>query len=131
MGDGSPIRQCYYRVPFDKRKCLEAEVSYRLENGIAEPSFSSWASPCVLVPKSDNTPLFCSDFCKVNNATKPDAYLLLRMDDCIDHVGSAKSVSKFDLLKGYWQVPLTERAREVAAFITLLVCVTLLPRFSD
>ena len=24
----------------------------------------------------------------------------------------------FDLLKGYWQIPLTERAREVSAFIT-------------
>ena len=33
-------------------------------------------------------------------------------------VGSAKFVSKFDLLKGYWQIPLTERAREVSAFIT-------------
>ena len=37
---------------------------------------------------------------------------------CVDQVGSAKFVSKFDLLKGYWQVPLTERAREVSAFIT-------------
>lgn len=27
-------------------------------------------------------------------------------------------MSKFDLLKGYWQVPLTKRAQEIAAFIT-------------
>jgi len=27
-------------------------------------------------------------------------------------------VSKFDLLKGYWQVPLTHRAREISAFVT-------------
>ena len=40
------------------------------------------------------------------------------MDDCIDQVGSAKFVSKFDLLKGYWQVPLTRRAQEISAFIT-------------
>lgn len=40
------------------------------------------------------------------------------MDDCIDQVGSAKFVSKFDLLKGYWQVPLSQRAREIAAFVT-------------
>jgi hypothetical protein len=33
--------------------------------------------------------------------------------------GAAKFVSKFDLLKGYWQVPLTPRAREISAFITL------------
>ena len=31
---------------------------------------------------------------------------------------SQKYVSKFDLLKGYWQVPLTERAKEISAFVT-------------
>ena len=36
----------------------------------------------------------------------------------IDEVGAAKFVTKLDLLKGYWQVLLTERAREVSAFIT-------------
>ncbi len=25
---------------------------------------------------------------------------------------------KFDLLKGYWQVPLTSRAKELSAFVT-------------
>lgn len=39
------------------------------------------------------------------------------MEDCIDQVGAAKFVSKFDLLKGYWQVPLSARAREISAFI--------------
>ena len=36
----------------------------------------------------------------------------------MDQVGSACYVSKFDLLKGYWQVPLSKRAREIASFIT-------------
>lgn len=40
------------------------------------------------------------------------------MDDCVDRVGAATFVSKFDLLKGYWQVPLTQRARELSAFVT-------------
>lgn len=70
------------------------------------------------MPKSDNTPRFCSDFRKINDVTKPDCFPLPRMEDCIDQVGSAKFVSKFDLLKGYWQVPLLKRAGEIAAFIT-------------
>ena len=28
------------------------------------------------------------------------------------------SVTKFDLLKGFWQAPLTERAKEISAFAT-------------
>ena len=39
-------------------------------------------------------------------------------DDCIDKIGNAKFVSKFNLLKGYWQVPLTDRAKEISAFCT-------------
>ena len=41
-----------------------------------------------------------------------------RIADCIDQIGNAKSVSKFDMLKGYWQVPLTQRAHEISAFAT-------------
>lgn len=33
-------------------------------------------------------------------------------------MGSAAFVTKLDLLKGYWQVPLTQRAREISAFVT-------------
>ena len=40
------------------------------------------------------------------------------MDDCVDKIGNAKYVSKFDLLKGFWQIPLSEHAKEVSAFVT-------------
>lgn len=54
----------------------------------------------------------------MNSVTKTDSYPIPRIDDCIDKIGNAKFVSKFDLLKGYWQVPLTERANEISAFVT-------------
>lgn len=41
-----------------------------------------------------------------------------RMDDCIDQVGSAKFIRKFDILREYCQVPLPERAGEISAFMT-------------
>lgn len=82
------------------------------------PSSSSWASPSLLVGKSDGSPQFCNDYHNVNKATKADSYHLPQMEGCTDLVGSAKFVSKFDLLKGYWQVPLTARAQEISAFVT-------------
>lgn len=118
VGGAQPVRQRFYRVNPGKHKYLEAEIQYMLDHDIAEPSSSSWASPCLLVPKSDNTPRFYNDFCKVKTITKPDPFPLPRMEDCVDQVGHAKYVSKFDLLKGYWQVPLTKRAHEISAFIT-------------
>ncbi|KAL2076463.1 hypothetical protein ACEWY4_027927 [Coilia grayii] len=118
VDDVPPIRQRFYRVAPEKEKFLEAEVRYLLENGLAKPSYSSWASPCLLVAKPDNTFRFCTDYRKVNRVTKPDSFPLPRMEDCVDRVGSAQFVSKFDLLKGYYQVPLTPRAQEISAFIT-------------
>lgn len=39
------------------------------------------------------------------------------MEDCVDNLGTVQFVSKLDLLEGYWQVPLTERASEISAFV--------------
>lgn len=118
VGDSRPIKQHAYRANPLKRLQLQKEVQFMVENNIAEPSFSPWSSPCILVPKSDNTNRFCTDFRKVNAVTKPDSFPLPRMDDCVDRIGSARFVSKIDLLKGYWQIPLTERAKEISAFVT-------------
>ncbi len=117
VGNASPIKQRYYRVSPEKRKLMEAEIKYMLENEIAIPSNSDWASPCLLVAKSDGSVRFCTDFRKLNSVTKPDCFPLPRVDDCIDQVGSAKFVTKLDLLRGYWQVPLSQRAQEISSFV--------------
>ena len=89
-----------------------------LQNGIIEPNKRQWSSLCVLVPKSDGTYRFCTDFRKINSVTKTDSYPI---PNCIDKIGYSKYVSKFDLLKGYWKVPLTEKAKEVPAFVPAFV----------
>ncbi len=96
---------------------MEAEIQYMLEKEIAIPSSSDWSSPCLLVAKSDGSVRFCTDFRKLNSVTKPDCFPLPRVDDCVDQVGSAKFVTKLDLLRGYWQVPLSQRAQEMSPFV--------------
>ncbi len=81
-------------------------MKYLVENGLAVPSSSAWSSPCLLVPKPDGSHRFCTDYRKVNAITKPDSFPLPLMEDCVDNVGSARFVTKLDLLKGYWQVSL-------------------------
>jgi hypothetical protein len=118
VGDARPVKQHSYRMNPVKLGHLRKEVDYMLENDIIEPSHSEWSSPCLLVPKPDGSFRFCTDFRKVNALSRSDSYPIPRIDDCIDKVGSAKYVTKFDLLKGYWQVPLTDRAKDVSAFVT-------------
>ena len=118
VGDSAPIKQHPYRVSPMKRELLDKEVQYMLKNDIIEESKSNWSSPCILVPKHDGRFRFCTDFRKVNDKTKSDSFPIARIADCIDQIGNAKFVSTFDMLKGYWQVPLTQRSREISAFVT-------------
>ncbi len=74
VGNYIPIKQHPYRVNPAKRATMISEVDYLLTNGLAVPSQSPWSSPCLLVPKSDNTFCFCTDYRKVNGVTKPDSF---------------------------------------------------------
>ena len=95
--DAAPCRQHPYRMNPLKLQHLQSEIEYMLQNDIIEPSSSDWSSPCILVPKPDGSYRFCTDFRKLNAVTKTDSYPIPRIDDCIDKIGPAKFVSKFDL----------------------------------
>ena len=88
------------------------------ENGFIEHSQSEWSSPCILVPKSDGTFRMSTGYRKVNSVTKTDTFSIPRIDDWIDNIGHARYVTKFDMLKGFCQIPLTDRAKEISAFVT-------------
>ena len=118
VGRTAPIKQHPYRLNPLKLKVMQQEIEYMLQNDLIEASSSEWSSPRILVPKPDGTYRFCTDFCQVNKATKSDSYPIPRVDDCVDKVGNARYVAKLDLLKGYWQVPLSERAKEISPFAT-------------
>ena len=53
----------------------------------------------------------------VNLVSKVNSYPIPRVDYCIDQPDNAMFVSKFDLLKGYWQDLITERAIDICVFV--------------
>ncbi|XP_076056339.1 uncharacterized protein LOC143034289 [Oratosquilla oratoria] len=113
-----PIRQRSYPLNPEKTEILKKEVQYLLDNGLAEPSHSPWASPCLLLPKADNTFRMCTDYRKINNVTVRDAYPLPLIEQLLDMIGDAPFISTIDLLKGYYQVALTQEAKAISAFVT-------------
>ena len=74
VGDALPVKQHPYRVNPIKLEQLQKEVDYMFKNNIIKVSNSGWSSPCLLVPKPDNTYRFCTDYRKVNKLTKSDSY---------------------------------------------------------
>ena len=118
VGDVKPIKQHPHRSNPVKQQILKEQIQYLLECDFIEPSKSVWSSPYILVPKPDGSFRMCTDYRKVNSCTKTDTFPIPRIDDCIDKIGRSKFVYKFDLLKGYWQIPVTEKAKEISAFVT-------------
>ena len=69
------MKQHPYRMNPVKQQILREEVQYLLDNDFIEPSQSEWSSPCILVPKPDDTFRMCTDYRKVNSVTKTDTFL--------------------------------------------------------
>ena len=72
----------------------------------------------VLLPKPDNSVRFCVDFRKLNSGTIPDSFPMARIDDLIDKVGHANFMTKLDLSRGYWQIPMDPDSIPMTAFVT-------------
>ena len=113
-----PIKQNAYTLNPVKKDIMRQEVEYLLMNDLAEPSLSPWASPCILIPKPDGSYRFCTDYRKVNQVTVKDSFPLPRINDIIDFIGCNHIISTVDLLKGYYQIPLTPRATKISSFVT-------------
>ncbi|XP_069186505.1 uncharacterized protein [Procambarus clarkii] len=113
-----PIKQHPYRLNPLKKRVVKDEVEYMLKHHLIVPSSSPWSSPILLVPKPGKRYRFCIDYRQVNKVTVADTYPLPRVEECLDAIGKARYLTKFDLFKGYWQVPLTEKAKPISAFVT-------------
>jgi len=54
----------------------------------------------------------------VNSRTKVDPFPLPRIEELIDRVGDAKYLTKLDMVRGYWQVPLDSASMPISGFVT-------------
>ena len=72
----------------------------------------------VLVKKKDGSLRFCIDYRRLNEKADLDAYPMPRIEELIDRLGGAQYLTTIDLVRGYWQVPMADKAKELTAFVT-------------
>jgi len=89
-----------------------------LEMGIIKEGTSNWASPIILVDKPDGSVRFTIDYRKINAISENDAFPLPRVDDLVEMIGKAKYITKIDISKAFWQIPLSHESQSISSFIT-------------
>ena len=104
--NSQPVRPHPNRVAPAWKDQLKEQIYEMVGNGILIPSQSPWSSAMVPVQKSSGAIRQCIDYRKVNSVTIPDPYVMPRIQDLLDKLSEAKWLSKLDLNKGYYQIPL-------------------------
>ena len=118
LTDDTPIRCKPYPLPYAMREELRNEVDTMLEMGVVRPSTSSYASPIVMVKKKDGSNRVCVDFRKLNKITEVDPEPMTTAEDLFRRLSGKKYLSKIDLTKGYWQIPVAPEDVHKTAFVT-------------
>lgn len=103
--------------PKDFEDCRQ-HIQGLLDAKIIRPSNSPFSSPIVLLRKKSGALRMCIDYRRVNSRTVRDSYSIPKIDDLFLTLNGAKYFTSLDLCKAYYQVPITERASKVSAFIT-------------
>ena len=117
LTDDTPFKARAYRIPIAQAEIVENQVKAMLEMGVISKSSSPYASPVVLVKKSDGTIRFCVDYRKLNNKTIKDNYPMPLIEERLDSIFGSKVFSGLDLTSGYWQFAMSATAKEFTAFI--------------
>ena len=117
-GDCAPIKQPPRRPLLAARDAEDRLLNETLLAGVVEPSQSPWASPVCLVKRKDGAYRFCVDYRRLNAITKRDSFPVPNIQNALDSLKGARYFIQIDLLSSYFQVSITDRAKERSAFCT-------------
>ena len=105
-GSNQPVRNHPYRIPPRWKDEVRGELDKLLALGIIKPSDSPWSLSIVTVGKKDGGVRICIDFRAVNGITQPDPYQMPLIEEILEALASARFISKIDLKKGFYQIPI-------------------------
>ncbi|XP_064482847.1 uncharacterized protein LOC135395680 [Ornithodoros turicata] len=114
----SPVRSRPYRISPRQEEIMRKEIKRMLDLGVIEEGESEYASPMIIVEVAGKEPRPCIDYRKLNAVTKTQAYPIPNVEERVERVSRARFITTLDLVRGYWQVPMSERAQQFAAFTT-------------
>lgn len=113
-GNPTPVFCGAYTVPYGLRSRVDQEIQRLIECEILEPvTYSDWASPMVVVQKSNGSLRLCID-CKVsiNKFVKNNYYSLPLVDDLLNDFQGCSYFSLIDLIGAFTQLTLSRESQQ-------------------
>ena len=106
--------------PIDPGLFVEAEIDRLVKLGILSPvQYSNWATPIVVVPKSDGTVRIVGDYSNtVNPELNIEHYPVPRGEDVFADLAGCTEFSKIDLSDAFLQLELEESSKGILTINT-------------
>jgi len=102
---GQPVRTRARHLPPNRYKLAKDEFNHMLQLRIIRPSSSSWSAALHMVPKSNGDWRPCGDYCPLNAMTALNRYPIPNLPDLSSKLHGSRVVSKIDLVRAYYQIP--------------------------
>jgi hypothetical protein len=118
LNDTRPVRSHPYQLAPPKMAILKEMIKELLENGVIEPSNSTYSSPAFLVPKPNGKSRMVIDYRKLNQKIEIDPVPLPVLHSAFDWFGDAEYFTVIDLNQAYHQIPLKEESKDITSFCT-------------
>lgn len=116
----SPVSFKNRKVPFPLMEAVEKDLDAQVREGIlVKVDFSEWATPIVVVPKSNREVRICGDYkVTINPFLKIDEHPLPTMDELFSKMAGGEKFTKIDLSNAYLQFEIHPDNRHLLTLTT-------------
>ena len=107
-------------IPLPLRDKVKQELNDMEAQGVISKvqNPTQWCAGMVIVPKKSGGVRVCVDLKPLNRCVLREYHPQPKVDEVLAQLTGAVMFSKLDANSGFWQVPLSEKSRELTTFIT-------------